>query len=448
MKANYDIVEVDDSVEKPRSSGYRAIHVLFRTSSGKIAEMQLKTHRMQVMSDFTHDTTYKIPDGSPLKSVEKEVKADSTGRSKNPEVANYLSQLSDYLHNLDMGGKYDEKKRPVEPELFKKVGMKFPWDKIEAINSGDLSMGAKIEDESKGKYKEFEGKEASSGEIKHFVVVRDKNQDTLEIREFDDFDSADKFAQHKAKTHKGGLPMGYAESKSEFLKVFSEYRPKEKPKGGGEKGVIGKTKLGEPIKANAIHSFDPDHPHFKKHPEDLKAAEVGYADQHGHRTMVHRIEGDHAIVSDGGLYSDYGHTNGERKIPVDALGASDEAMKQKIGPEHMNKIFKTKGAEMVSTKDIQSAERGVGEVNRSKGKALASIGGKYEPRDPLSVQKVKRKDGSHFYSLRDGNTTFSMLKKEGWDKFPVKVIGEVDESDLKPIPKHERKSKSSDKEKP
>jgi hypothetical protein len=69
------------------------------------------------------------------------------------------------------------------------------------------------------------------------------------------------------------------------------------------------------------------------------------------------------------------------------------------------------------------------------------LSGKHEKRDPLTVWKVYKEKGSKefYYSLRDGNTTFQMLKSKGWTTFPVEIEKEIVEKDLTPVKPHSRK---------
>jgi hypothetical protein len=227
MKKNFELIEVEDSSSKARPDGYRAIHVLFKTKSGKISELQIKTHRQQIFSGFTHDTIYK-----PSKELAKEFGKGEDGKPKNKEVSQYLTSLSDYLHGLDNGEKDSLEKRPKEPKILLDNGIKFPWGEIDRLNKKDLSKFSQQEQSQNKKFKDFESKE--KGKIKHFVVIRSPKKENLEIKEFDSFEDADGFVKKHSSNHQGQMPLGYSESKQEFLKVFSEYRPEgweEEPKG-------------------------------------------------------------------------------------------------------------------------------------------------------------------------------------------------------------------------
>lgn len=95
--------------------------------------------------------------------------------------------------------------------------------------------------------------------------------------------------------------------------------------------------------------------------------------------------------------------------------------------------------EIVSAKDIQHRKSPKDAEERSIEYARQTLEGKYPKRDPLSVWKVDKENGSSFYSLRDGNTTYQMLKNQGWDKFPVIVEKEIPESELTPVSEHQKK---------
>lgn len=205
VRENYDVIEVEDSSDKPRKDGYRGVHVLFRTPTGKIGELQLKTHRQQVFSGFTHDTIYK--GASEIKN--------------NPEVQKYSMDLSNYLYNLDKGGKDEPEKRPKEPKILQENKIEFPWKDLEQ----DLFKGEK-------------------GKVKHYVVVRDKDKNTLDVHEHNTFGDAKKHRDElraKGDNKDGEHVLAYAHSKEEMLRVFSEYK-----KGPGSRGgvVVGKTKSG------------------------------------------------------------------------------------------------------------------------------------------------------------------------------------------------------------
>ncbi len=200
IRKKYDIVEIEDSSKDGREDGYRATHILFRTPSGKIGELQIKTHNQQAWAGYTHDNIYK---GKP------EIK-------NNKQVQKYTKQLSDYLSKLDQGAHDDPEQRPEEPQILKDKGLLFDWGQIHA------ERPLAPEGESKGK-------------LKHYVVVRDKNKVNHEVKEFNSFKEAQSHAdQMREKGHEGELPIGYARDKNTFLFTFNEYKPKGKVKKSDE----------------------------------------------------------------------------------------------------------------------------------------------------------------------------------------------------------------------
>lgn len=198
VKKRLDIVEIEDSSQKAREGGYRAIHVLYRMSSGRIGELQLKTYRQQLWSGFTHDRLYK----------------GDAKLGKDPEVVAYITKVSDYLNALDRGKKEDKSQRPVAPKILNERGIKFPWGELDEYGE---EKAADIVGETENKF---------------YVVIRRRNQkgeqENLGVHEFNTFAEAKRFKN--ARMEKGNktdeLPIGYATSKAEFLDTFHEYRPK------------------------------------------------------------------------------------------------------------------------------------------------------------------------------------------------------------------------------
>lgn len=193
VKKKYEIVELEDASEFPRRDGYRAVHILFKTPSGKIGELQIKTHNQQLFAGYTHDKIYK---GDP--------------KIKNSaEVKKYTRDLSNHLHNLDKGGHDDPEQRPEEPKILKDAGIVFDWSQVHAERE----------------------KAPETKDLKHYVVIRDKDKVNKEVKEFDSFEDANAHAEKlRSAGHEGELPVGYARDKSTFLFTFNEYRPKGKVK--------------------------------------------------------------------------------------------------------------------------------------------------------------------------------------------------------------------------
>ena len=193
IQQNNDVVESQDLVTNPRKDGYRAIHMLFRTPSGKIAEMQIKTPRQHIWSSFSRDALYREQTGKAGKTA--------GGVKDDPEVHKFMKASSDYLHELDKGGEDDAAKRPKEPKSLLDAGIKFPWDKVEKA-----------------------GLEKSEGPVKFYLVIRDAKKKVSGCKEFNSF--------KEAKAERDGMgdsgshsPIGQAHSKAEFLDTFSEYQP-------------------------------------------------------------------------------------------------------------------------------------------------------------------------------------------------------------------------------
>lgn len=135
----------------------------------------------------------------------------------------------------------------------------------------------------------------------------------------------------------------------------------------------------------------------------------------------------------------------KQKIKPSALESIKTWAKSKLTPkpdftnEHVPKIFDTNAPHtMVHGDDLQHRPSPDDAVERSRSKAKEAIKGGYAPRAPISVWAVNRNDGSKFYSVRDGNTTVQMLKKQGITNFPVKVEKTVHESELTPVEEHKQ----------
>jgi len=236
VEKNYEVVEKEDFSDKPRKDGYRAIHILFRTPSGKIAELQLKTYRQQLYSGFTHDQIYKGPD---------HIKND-------PEVKTYANDLSEYLYYLDKGGKDDPAKRPHEPKALAKAGIMFPWQDL--ARTEELSKAAK--------------------KVKWYATVRHhQTKENLHTHEFKTFGEAHKFKKSQRKSgFKGEIPLGHAYSKAEYLDTFSEY----KSKGPGSRGgvVTGTYPSGKPKYLKKSLVINTKEPPFNPEPPTIDCGEI------------------------------------------------------------------------------------------------------------------------------------------------------------------------------
>jgi hypothetical protein len=104
--------------------------------------------------------------------------------------------------------------------------------------------------------------------------------------------------------------------------------------------------------------------------------------------------------------------------------------------DHLSLFKKTPKTVLMPIKLLQQRPSPLDAEKRSLQYALATLKGKHPKREPILVWKVNRPDGSHFYSVRDGNTTLQMLKTQGWDKVPVHIENEISESELTPVRDH------------
>lgn len=100
---------------------------------------------------------------------------------------------------------------------------------------------------------------------------------------------------------------------------------------------------------------------------------------------------------------------------------------------------KLTGTKILSVRDLEHRKSPPDAEKRSLEYALQTVQGKFPKRDPITVWEVTREDGSKFFSVRDGNTTFQMLKNQGWDKLPVIIEKEIHETELTPVSSHMRK---------
>lgn len=106
------IVEHNDYGSKPHDTGYRATHLVMRTPSGMLMEMQVKTENQDTWSKWSHNDIYKNP----------ELKDDK-------EVAAYGKAVSDRLYAIDSGKKVGGE-LPTPPKGLKEKGLDFPWHKV------------------------------------------------------------------------------------------------------------------------------------------------------------------------------------------------------------------------------------------------------------------------------------------------------------------------------
>lgn len=110
-KLDLKVLEHSDKTNDPKGDGYRANHLLVRTKSGMVAELQIKTVNQDRFSKWTHDDIYKNPK---LKD--------------HPDVKTYTSKVSEYLHKLDTGKEPGD--FPKAPKVVKDAKMEYDTSKI------------------------------------------------------------------------------------------------------------------------------------------------------------------------------------------------------------------------------------------------------------------------------------------------------------------------------
>lgn len=252
IKKNFEIVEEENFVDKGREGGYRAVHILFKTPGGKIAELQIKTNRQQLMSKYMHDTIYKPPKDAP-----EELK----NALKGPEVKEFTEKLSNWLHQKDLGR--NPGAPPKEPKILTENGINFPWDQVDSKieKSQEESMGIEKDPSSEEK-DEMVKDDIKQGvqearEKLFFLVKRNKMKQIQGIEEFMSLEEAwDAKQKAKGQDPHGEFPIGSSPSKDEFLRTFNEYEQDsgiKKPGGPGSRGgkVVGTDAQGRPIYASS-----------------------------------------------------------------------------------------------------------------------------------------------------------------------------------------------------
>jgi len=110
IRANYDIVEEDDYIERPKFDGYRSYHAIIKDKeTGIESELQIRTTRQETFANWAH-VLYK-PETDDLRSF-VETHTDM--------VLKYQVDIGDYLSELDEGRK---PKKPICPPEIMKVLM-------------------------------------------------------------------------------------------------------------------------------------------------------------------------------------------------------------------------------------------------------------------------------------------------------------------------------------
>jgi putative GTP pyrophosphokinase len=119
LKRNWDIVTTDDYVASPRSSGYRAVHVIVKRDGVPI-EVQLRTPGQQSWADEVERLDSRF-----LESVK-----DGEGP---PFLIDYLRRLADLINAIDRGDQVD----PAEREAVSRIAVKLELD-INGYHEGKL----------------------------------------------------------------------------------------------------------------------------------------------------------------------------------------------------------------------------------------------------------------------------------------------------------------------
>ena len=123
--------------------------------------------------------------------------------------------------------------------------------------------------------------------------------------------------------------------------------------------------------------------------------------------------------------------------PKKKTDVSRETKKQ-FSSSQVGKLFAiSKDTVMVPIDDVDArTENDNDAIKRGRTFMQKAVDGEMSPRVSLTAWKVKRDDGSYYYSLRDGNSTFAILKQDGLKEVPVIIEREINEADLSPIPEH------------
>lgn len=187
--AKHNVVEYDDSVDKKRPGGYRAIHILFKAEDGKIGEFQIKTNHQQIFAGYAHDSVYKGKD---------EVK-------NSPLVKQWLEDMSDYLYSRDKGEK--GLKRPKVPAILEAEAGVFPWHLVGQSDIGKKKWIMKGEKMSK-----------------FLANARNKKTGKMETTEHGNMAEARQANKDREATH-DPESIGMASSMDEYYTVMHEDDP-------------------------------------------------------------------------------------------------------------------------------------------------------------------------------------------------------------------------------
>ena len=107
IKDNYNVVEEKNNIDVDRD-GYRSYHAIIDDGSGILSEIQIRTKNEDTWANYVHDRIYKPTDKKLKNYVDKNKEM----------ITNYVLDMSEYFHNLDMG-MFEE--RPDCPEKIEVV---------------------------------------------------------------------------------------------------------------------------------------------------------------------------------------------------------------------------------------------------------------------------------------------------------------------------------------
>jgi len=111
LKTKYEVVVEDDYVTTPRPPmNYRSVHLIIRDEDGLEKEVQVRTHGMDVVADFTHDL-FKPVNETQRKMV----------KEKNSELNEWAAQLNDHVFSKERGEKPARPSDPGCPAYLKRV---------------------------------------------------------------------------------------------------------------------------------------------------------------------------------------------------------------------------------------------------------------------------------------------------------------------------------------
>lgn len=224
MRAHFNIVELDDFTEKGQSdTGYRAVHILFRTESGKISECQVRTVNQHVWASYFYDAMFKKKDGDV---------------AKNALVKSFMKETSEYLTRMDKGEGESEKELgpyPKTPPALTKANGEFPWDKIESKQLGEWVSKAEKGKESKRGQEDDESENSQKPVKQSWFVIGRKGSKVVSCEEFVTLQQAKSTRTTLEVTNQDvDYPIAFARDQEELDAVFPEYTMITKKSEAGE----------------------------------------------------------------------------------------------------------------------------------------------------------------------------------------------------------------------